>query len=78
MDSHFALSALQYDRRVFIGTVLVLTFLITYLMTSLKSGIAIRRKKRGAKPPIMPYWIPFLGNMVPLLWDPSEYCSKIA
>lgn len=49
------------------GALLLLTLLLTYLVTSLISSIAIRRKKNGKEPPQMPYWVPFLGNLIPFL-----------
>ena len=77
MGAHLSQSNFHYDWRLIIGISLLLTFPITYLMTSLKSSIAIREKRLWREPPIMPYWIPYLGNLLPLLWDPSEFLSKI-
>lgn len=55
---------------------LLLAFILTYVTTFLRSSIAIRGQKVGRQPPIMPYWIPFLGNLLPYVWDPSGFCTK--
>ena len=63
----------KYDWRFMVGILLLLIFLLTYLATSLKSKITTG----GKKPPIVPYWVPFLGNLIPFVWDPAGFCSKI-
>jgi ABC-type anion transport system duplicated permease subunit len=66
----------QYDRRKVIGLSVVLTFLLTYTITFLKSSMGLRSKKNGREPPMAPYWIPFLGNLLPFLRDPFTYCAE--
>ena len=61
---------------VMLGALLLLTSLLTYITTFLRSSIAIKRQKVGREPPIMPYWIPFIGNLIPYVWDPSGFCTK--
>lgn len=66
----------QYDRRKLIGLSIVLTFLLTYIITLLKSSMGLRSKKHGREPPLAPYWIPFFGNLLPFIWDPFTYCAE--
>ena len=54
---------------------IALLFIVTYMATSLKSVIAIRGKKDGREPPIVPYWIPILGNLIPLVWNTAGFTS---
>ncbi|KAL2045340.1 hypothetical protein N7G274_002423 [Stereocaulon virgatum] len=66
----------QHDWRKVIGLCIALTFVSTYTITLLKSTIGLRSKKHGREPPIAPYWIPFLGNLLPLIWDPFTHCDE--
>lgn len=68
-------SSIYRDWELKTGALLLLTLLLTYLVTSLISSIAIRRKKNGKETPQMPYWVPFLGNLIPFLWDPPGFCA---
>ena len=68
---------LQYDWGLVIGLAIVLTFLLTYTYTHLKSSMGLKSKKDGREPPIVPYWIPFLGNLIPFIRDPFTYCADI-
>lgn len=76
----FSSSILQpefhYYRKYAIGLSIILTFLLTYTVTLLKSKVALRSSKYGREPPIVPYWIPFLGNLLPFVRDPFSYCDE--
>jgi hypothetical protein len=76
IDSYVSELNSQCDRRKFIGLSIVLTFLLTYTITLLKSSMGLRSKKHGREPPMVPYWIPFLGNLLPFVWDPFTYCAE--
>lgn len=76
-DSYPLVLDFQYDRGKVIGRFIVLTFLFTYTVTLLKSSIAIRSKRNGREPPMVPYWIPFMGNLLPFISDPYKYCTEI-
>lgn len=78
IGSHLSPSSSPYDWRKVIGLSIVLTFLLTYTITFLKSSIGLRSKKHGREPPMAPYWIPFLGNLLPFIWDPFTYCDETA
>lgn len=67
----------QYHGKTVIGLLIALTFLLTYTTTLVKSSKLLRSNDRGRKPPIAPYWIPFLGNLLPFVWDPFTYCAEI-
>lgn len=63
-------------RKNAIGLAIVLIFLLTYTITLLKSSAALRSSKFGREPPMVPYWIPFLGNLLPFIRDPFSYCEE--
>lgn len=48
---------------------------LTFVTTSVKSSLAFRDKGNEKHPIPIPYWIPFLGNLIPFLWDPAGFCS---
>lgn len=50
--------------------------LLTYTITSIQSAINLRSNK-VSEPPIVPYFIPFLGNLLPFLLSPSNFTSSI-
>lgn len=75
-SSHISELDSQYDRRNVIGLSVVLTFVLTYMITFIKSSIRLRSKKYGREPPMAPYWIPFLGNLLSFAWDPFTYCVE--
>ena len=77
MGTHILQSILQSDWRVTIVASILLTFLLTYVTTSLKSIIVVRGKNVWKKPPTLPYWTPFVGSSISLLWDASGFCSEI-
>lgn len=58
-----------------IVALLFMLLLLTYLLTSLRSNFALRTKI-SRKPPIAPYFIPFLGNLLPFILNPAEFCAK--
>ena len=62
--------------RMVLGVSVLLTFLLTYVTTLLRSSIAISRQQVRRQPPIMPYWIPFIGNLISYVWDPSGFCAR--
>ena len=56
---------------------LLLAFVTTYFATSLKSYMALHNRRAQKIPPIMPYWLPFFGNLLPFLRNPAAYCSQV-
>ena len=48
----------------------------TYIITAIKSTLTVRSAKVSEQP-IMPYFIPFLGNLLPFLFSVSNFASSI-
>lgn len=63
-------------RKNAIGLAIVLIFLLTYTITLLKSRATLQSSKCGREPPMVPYWIPFLGILLPFIRDPFSYCEE--
>jgi hypothetical protein len=62
--------ATNYDWKLMAVVTLASILLSTYLTTTIQSTMAMwSSRKQGKKPPIVPYWIPFLGSVIPYLWD---------
>lgn len=72
----FYRSTSQWDWKIKIGAGLLLLTLATYLTTSLESWIVIQSKKKEKRPPTVPYWIPFVRNLIPFLWDPARFFHR--
>ena len=60
-----------------LSSMLLLIPVSTYLVTSLKSAYALRGKKSEQIPPIVPYWIPFLGNVLSFARDAPGFAAQI-
>lgn len=68
--SRFLLQATNLDWKLVAILVVASILFSTYLATTMQSALAMRSsKKQGKRPPIVPYWVPFLGSVVPYLWD---------
>lgn len=51
---------------------------VTYLTTSMLSALAVRSSKQnGKRPPILPYWIPFIGNLIDYFRDGPQLAAKM-
>ena len=67
----------QCDWTTIVAVVLVLIFLSTYVITTVISAFALRSKKDGRDPPVVPYFIPFLGNSLSVAWDMPGFIATI-
>ncbi|KAI9739478.1 MAG: hypothetical protein M1818_005166 [Claussenomyces sp. TS43310] len=65
------------DWRLNILLIFMAVPILTYVFSSLKSLMAIRSRKSGVRPAIVPYWLPFLGNMFAFVWDPPAFASSL-
>lgn len=72
-----AASLLFWDWRATTFVVLLSPFMITYLVTFLRSTLALRQQTDGRSPPISPYFVPIFGNLVEFLYDPCQTASNI-
>ena len=57
-------------------TLALLIRILTYTITSIKSALTLRCT-RVSEPPIVPYFIPFFGNLLPFLFSASDFASSI-
>jgi hypothetical protein len=74
----WSVPATHQDWKLMIVLAVASTLLMTYLITSVQSAIAWRsHKEHGKRPPILPYWIPFVGNLISYLWDGPRLAAKI-
>ncbi len=75
-DSHsFMLLALE-NWKLGLSSILLIPVL-TYVATSLKSAYALRSSKNEQIPPIVPYWLPFFGNVIDFARDAPGFAAKI-
>ena len=51
---------------------------LTYAVTSMKAAYMLRSQKSEKAPPIMPYWLPFFGNVVDFARDAPGFAAKIS
>ena len=64
------------DGRLCFAVLVVCVPLITYVITWLRCMITMRSTK-VTEPPIVPYWIPFVGNLIPFLRDVPKFASDM-
>lgn len=57
--------------------VLLLPFLLTYAITTIKSALLLRSRAAQVRAPAMPYWIPFLGNAIPFASDTVGFMKGV-
>lgn len=58
--------AIHWDWKLVLALAVNTILAGTYLVTSLRSVVALRsHKKHGKRPPILPHWIPFVGSVIP-------------
>lgn len=60
-----------------LGLVLVLSFPVTYLITTINSWRQRKSDHDGKEPPTYPYWIPFLGHVVDFTRDRMSFFGQI-
>ena len=58
-------------------SMVLLTPVLTYFLTSLKSAYALRRKASEQIPPIVPYWLPLIGNAIHFARDAPGFAAQI-
>lgn len=63
--------------QVWVSGILAIVLSATYLSTTLQSRTALISSKDGTNPPLLPYWIPFLGHSIPFLWDTGAFIDTI-
>ena len=62
---------------LFVIVFLILILVSTYIKTCLQCRRAIVNPKAGKEPPVAPYWLPYLGHTLSLLWDMDNLFSSV-
>ena len=62
---------------LFVIVFLTLILVSTYIKTCLQCKRAIVHPKAGKEPPVAPYWLPYLGHTLSLLWDMDNLFSSV-
>ena len=57
--------------------ILCAPFALTYLITSYGSQNAVAPGNASRQPPMVPYCVPLLGNVLHYLWDTADLASSI-
>ncbi|KAL9616026.1 MAG: hypothetical protein Q9160_009052 [Pyrenula sp. 1 TL-2023] len=56
---------------------LVLSRVVVYFLTLLAFKRAVRTKKIGKRPPVVPYYTPFIRSLFPLAWNPVKFVNRV-
>ena len=57
--------------------VFLLVPVLTYIVTSVKCVLRMRDTSSDRKPPILPYWLPFVGNLIPFALNMPKFAADI-
>lgn len=69
---------IDHDWKLMLITAIASILLLTYLATWSQSILAMRSSKpHGKRPPILPYWVPFVGSITSYLWDGPGLAANI-
>lgn len=67
------LAAASWDWRLTVVGAVLSVFVVTRVITTLRSTIALRAIGTGKTPPIVPYSIPGVGNMLGFAFDTVNF-----
>ena len=67
----------DHDWRIMTLVAFTSFFVMTFFATWVQSVQAMKSTKHGKRPPILPYWNPFLGSLSSYLWDGSQLAAKL-
>ncbi len=70
-------AVIQWDLRLTVAAAILSTFFLTQIVTSVRSNVALRRSGDGKTPPIMPYAVPVLGNLLAFAFDTKSLLGNI-
>lgn len=69
---------LSHDCKLLAAAAITSMLFITYVVTSLQSVLAMNSaKQHGKRPPTVPYWIPFLGNVISFFWNGPRLTAQV-
>lgn len=67
------LVAVSWDWRLTVAGAILSVFVVTRVITTLRSAVAFRATGTGKTPPIVPYSIPGVGNMPSFAFDTVNF-----
>ncbi|KAG4438382.1 hypothetical protein IFR05_006144 [Cadophora sp. M221] len=70
-------AAMQWDLRITVAVGLLSILVLTRVITSIRSNVALRSSGDDKPPPIMPYALPGIGNMLAFAFDTKSLLSTI-
>ncbi|KAL2075856.1 hypothetical protein VTL71DRAFT_799 [Oculimacula yallundae] len=70
-------AAIQRDLRVTVVVGLLSVFVLTRIITSIRSNVALQLSGHGKTPPMMPYAIPGVGNMLAFAFNTKSLLGTI-
>lgn len=74
----FILESLLEGRAGFTTILIILSiFVLTQAIKTIQPRIALPQIGDAKTPPIVPYPISFIGNLLPSLFDAKEFCAKM-
>ena len=62
---------------LFVVVFFILILVSTYVKTCVQCRRAIVSPEAGKEPPVAPYWFPYLGHTLSLLWDMNNLFSSV-
>ena len=66
-----------FDWITSIAITFVSIFLSTYIVTAAKSAFSRRRTKSSKAPPVIPYFIPLIGNTISFARNPAKFVTYV-
>jgi hypothetical protein len=70
-------AAFQWDLRVTAVVLFLSVLVLTHVITSAQSHIALSQTGDAKTPPKVPYAVPGVGNLFSFLFDTKEFYSKM-
>ncbi len=77
LRQHAARLLPNWHPRIIAVLAILLTLLFTYVSTSLQSLSTRHFRPRNAQPPLVPYWVPFVGNTVSFAANTRSYIASL-
>ncbi|KAK0125683.1 hypothetical protein ONS95_000314 [Cadophora gregata] len=70
-------AAIRWDLRISVAAGILSILILTRLITSIRSKVALGRSGDDKTPPILPYSLPGLGNLISFAFDTNKLLSDI-
>ena len=60
-----------------IALTLLSIFTSTYVVTTVKSLFTLKSTTDGKEPPVVPYFLPYIGNTISFARDPASFVTSV-